>query len=301
MKSSLIDKRFKVLNDGFVCLKDFMGSDIDIEQAARVSYQKGTRAVSDTRNLLRYCMRNRHTSIFEQAVCKFYVRAPILVFRQWHRHRTFSYNEMSGRYSVLPKEFLLTEPDEWRLQSTSNKQGSEGILESNIDISREEQDFLEKTYQIYENRLELGVSREQARKDMPVSVYSEMYFTVNLHNLLHFMSLRCDSHAQLEIRQYANVIAGIVKELYPLTFEAWADYHFCSANFTRLDLLVLTHPSVLPEYVFGNYHTVDGHNTINKICSEIGMSKREITEFWEKLKPQEVPDFSLEKAELYEA
>lgn len=298
----LKDKYFKVLDKGFVALKDYMGSDEDVEQAARVSYQKGTRKVNDTRNLLRYCMNHKHTSIFEQTAIKFHIKAPILVFRQWHRHRTWSYNEMSGRYSILPDECMMTNEDEWRKQSTTNKQGSGDCLPAMAveqgepngrALSSLEESFHKYSREMYDLRIRRGVAKEQARKDVPVSQYSEMFATVDLHNLFHFMGLRCDSHAQLEIRSYANVMAGIAKELFPLSFQAWYDYSFNAVNFSLLDRKLIS------------YMLDRGFQYINEEMEEyaiedIGMSKREFNEFNSKISVPKDTDFDLSQYETIE-
>jgi thymidylate synthase (FAD) len=296
MKHDLIGKKFSLLDDGFICLMDYMGSDEDIEQAARVSYGKGTRKVSDTRNLLRFLMRHHHSTPFEMAEVKLLIRCPLYVVRQWHRHRTWSYNEYSGRYSVMIDSMQKTEPDEWRTQSQSNKQGSGDFLP--IDIG----DSLTAAEHIlhceisgeYERRLELGVAKEQARKDLPVSNYTEFFAKVDLKNLMHFMSLRCDSHAQLEIRVYADKIAGMVKELFPITFQAWYDYHFNAVNFTRLDRLLLSQ-------ILRDTNNTGGFDKLKEVyleqieedATELGMGKREIAEFWDKISVPTEQDFSL--------
>ena len=289
----LKDKYFKVLDDGFIALKDYMGSDEDIERSARVSYGKGTRKTSDTRNLIRYLMRHKHTSPFEFPQLVFHVRAPIYIYRQWHRHRTWSYNEYSARYSEMIDSMEKT--SKWRIQSTTNKQGSQDGEIKHPDtfdcknettpedyLSEKEQEIQQRMRNIYEERLVYGVAREQARKDMPVSNYSEMYATVNLHNLFHFMSLRCDSHAQQEIREYANIIASIVKEIFPISFEAWYDYNFCASNLTLLD------KKVLQKMLSTSISSAD----LIRLQEEVGMSKREIEEFKTKIRPAaiELPD-----------
>ena len=295
------DVYFKVLDDGFIALKDYMGTDLDIEQAARVSYGKGTRKTSDTRNLLRYLMRHRHTTPFEMCELKFHIRAPIYVFRQWHRHRTWSYNEYSGRYSEMIDSLEKTAPDKWRTQSADNKQGSGGYLPvktteqgdyNGDELSANESWFHNIATEIYKTRLRRGVAKEQARKDLPVSNYTEMYGKTDLKNLLHFMSLRSDGHAQLEIRQYADIISSMVKELFPITFEAWYDYVFAANNWTRLD-------QQLMQTVLNNAASLNDNDAMNKMAESIGMSKREISEFYEKLNNAKNKDFTLDYNNLY--
>jgi thymidylate synthase (FAD) len=300
MKHELIGKKFSLLDDGFICLMDYMGSDEDIEQAARVSYGKGTRKVSDTRNLLRFLMRHHHSTPFEMAEVKLLIRCPLYVVRQWHRHRTWSYNEYSGRYSVMIDSMEKTKPDEWRTQSKSNKQGSGDFLSLKVGemLSAAEDVLHAEISGEYEGRLKLGVAKEQARKDLPVSNYTEFFAKVDLKNLMHFMSLRCDSHAQLEIRVYADKITGMVKELFPITFQAWYDYHFQAVNFTRLDRLMLEFllsRNLLDEYEFSGSTTAktDAYGLVEKQRELSGMSKRELTEFWDKISVPTEQDFSL--------
>ena len=235
-------RKFPVLNDGFVCLVDCMGDDAAVVQAARVSYGAGTRQVSDDRTLIRYLLRHRHTTPFEMAELKFLVRVPMDCWRQWIRHRTANVNEYSTRYSVAIDSMQCTEPDAWRLQSTSNRQGSGEFLSAELgqSLSAEERRFQEQAEQLYKSRLESGVAREQARKDLPLSTYTEAYWKVDLHNLLHFLALRMDAHAQWEIRTYASTIGeGIVKPLFPLVWEAFEDYRMQAMFLTRLDIGVI--------------------------------------------------------------
>ncbi len=231
-------KKLPVLDDGFVCLVDVMGDDQSVVQAARVSYGEGTSRVSDDRNLIRYLMRHRHTTPFEMAEIKLYVRVPMDCWRQWIRHRTANVNEYSTRYSIAIDAAQRTPPDGWRTQSTTNRQGSEGHLPVEIGrrLSDEEAAFQEEARAVYERRLEQGVAREQARKDLPLSTYTEAYWKVDLHNLLHFLALRMDSHAQWEIRQYATTIGQqIVQPLFPLVWQAFVDYRLEGMFLSRLD------------------------------------------------------------------
>ena len=220
-------KKFPVLDDGFVCLVDVMGDDQSVVQAARVSYGEGTRQVSDDRALIRYLMRHRHSTPFEMAEIKFLVRVPMDTWRQWIRHRTANVNEYSTRYSLAIDSAQQTPPDEWRSQATNNRQGSGDLLSREVgeDLSASEQKLHEDSRRLYERRIELGVAREQARKDLPLSTYTEAYWKIDLHNLLHFLALRMDSHAQWEIRQYATALGeGIVRPLFPLVWEAFVDF-----------------------------------------------------------------------------
>ena len=235
---SLRWKKFPVLDDGFVALVDCMGDDGSVVQAARVSYGEGTRKVSDDRQLIRYLMRHAHTTPFEMAELKFVVRVPMDCWRQWIRHRTASVNEYSTRYSLAIDSMQGTADDEWRTQATVNRQGSAGLLEarSGGHFTQAEKDLQEQARRVYEERLEAGIAREQARKDLPLSTYTEAYWKIDLHNLLHFLALRMDAHAQLEIRRYSETIGHeIVKPLFPLVWEAFLDYRVEAMRLTRLD------------------------------------------------------------------
>lgn len=232
-------KKIPVLDDGFVCLVDVMGDDQAVVQAARVSYGEGTRKVSDDRGLIRYLMRHRHSTPFEMAEVKLLCRVPMDTWRQWIRHRTANVNEYSTRYSLAIDAAQRTPHDQWRSQAANNRQGSAGLLPTEVgaELSVTEEKLQEDARKLYERRIELGVAREQARKDLPLSTYTEAYWKVDLHNLLHFLALRMDSHAQLEIRDYATAIGeGIVKKLFPLVWEAFVDYRQNAMFLTRLDV-----------------------------------------------------------------
>lgn len=259
---TLLGEAFPVLDQGFVRVVDYMGDDASVVQAARVSYGKGTKRVSDDRGLIRYLMRKRHTTPFEMAEIKLHVRVPMDAWRQWIRHRTASVNEYSTRYSEAINANQTTEPTAWRSQSKSNKQGSSGLVEdwpSDEDghikggpwatcfevmnhgtpgdyLTRREEEFQQAARELYEERLAFGVAKEQARKDLPLSTYTEAYWKVDLHNLLHFLALRLDTHAQKEIRDFGVAIRDVVKQWVPLTFEAFQDY--------RLDAMYLSGPEV---------------------------------------------------------
>ena len=236
---SLRWRKIPVLDDGFICLVDAMGDDQAVVQAARVSYGEGTRKVSDDRGLIRYLMRHRHTTPFEMAEIKLLVRVPMDTWRQWIRHRSASVNEYSTRYSLAIDATQATPVDQWRSQAASNRQGSGDPLDAEIGakLTAEEAEFQARSRRVYEERIEAGVAREQARKDLPLSTYTEAYWKIDLHNLLHFLALRMDSHAQLEIREYATAIGHeIVRPMFPLVWEAFVDYRMESMMLTRLDI-----------------------------------------------------------------
>ena len=236
-------KKIPVLDDGFVCLVDVMGDDGSVVQAARVSYGEGTRQVSDDRTLIRYLMRHRHTTPFEMAEIKFLVRVPMDTWRQWIRHRSASVNEYSTRYSIAIDAAQTTPSDQWRAQAKTNRQGSEGTLDPSVGakLTDTERQLHERTRAVYDERLELGVAREQARKDLPLSTYTEAYWKIDLHNLLHFLSLRMDAHAQKEIRDYATAIGEqIVRPLFPVVWEAFEDYRLNGLFLSRLEQGVIT-------------------------------------------------------------
>lgn len=222
------DQRFDVLDHGFVRVVDCMGDDSAIVQAARVSYGKGTRHVREDRALIRYLMCHRHTTPFEMCELKLHIKAPIFVARQWLRHRTASVNEYSARYSRLDCEYYVPDAEALAAQSQTNRQGREGPLREDkaqdvqwlIDASSE------GVHRLYQGLLdEHGVARELARMVLPVNFYTQFYWKIDLHNLLHFLSLRTHPHAQHEIRAYADVILNdIVANWVPLTHEAFRDY-----------------------------------------------------------------------------
>lgn len=271
-------KKFPVLDNGHVCLVDVMGDDYSVVQAARISYGEGTKHISDDRALIRYLLRQHHTSPFEMCELKLRIRTPIDCWRQWIRHRTANVNEYSTRYSKAINEQQRTQPTNWRAQSKTNKQGSgeyliswpddwtigetdshwtiegpqegqewsfkKGEYESPPTIGEfltyweeKNQGFLRKDYDI---RLQLGVAREQARKDLPLSTYTEAYWKIDLHNLLHFLKLRTAQNAQEEIRRYAVTIGEkIVKPLFPIIWEAFNDYRINATVLTGLDTKVI--------------------------------------------------------------
>jgi thymidylate synthase (FAD) len=238
----ILDKEFPVLDHGFVRLVDYMGGDKAIVQAARVSYGEGTKTVSEDRSLIRHLFRNEHTSPFEMAELKFHCKMPIFVARQWVRHRTASLNEISGRYSIMKDEFYIPEASQVNLQSKNNKQGR-----SDETFSPEDTDFIlscleqeqKEDYTNYSRRIEKGVARELARVNLPLSLYTEWYWKIDLHNLFHFFGLRMDSHAQIEIREYANTMFDITKKVAPLACEAFEDYKLNAMKFSAQEIQVV--------------------------------------------------------------
>jgi thymidylate synthase (FAD) len=239
---SILGTPFRVLDDGFVRVIDYMGSDAAIVQAARVSYGAGTKKIHEDRGLIRYLLRHWHTTPFEMCEIKLHLRVPMDCWRQWIRHRTANVNEYSTRYSVAIDAMQTTPPGEWRLQAEGNRQGSAGSVPEaeGAALSREEKELQERAHAVYEHRLALGVAREQARKDLPLSTYTEAYWKTDLHNLLHFLRLRMDDHAQLEIRRYAEVIGQeIVGRWCPVTWEAFLDYRFHALALSRVELAVM--------------------------------------------------------------
>lgn len=234
---AILDKEYKVLDHGFVRLVDYLGGDDRIVQAARVSYGAGTKTVRDDARLINYLLRNEHTSPFEQVVLTFHVKMPIFVARQWVRHRTARMNEISGRYSVMSDDFYM--PERLPIQSTDNKQGSsaESIPE---EVSKEIMGLMEQDqkelYARYTDLIERGVSREIARINLPLSLYTEIYWQIDLHNLFHFLKLRLDAHAQYEIRVYAEVMGEIAKIVAPVAWEAFEEHVLYAKTFSRSEL-----------------------------------------------------------------
>ena len=223
----MIDKVWPIESDGFVILKKVMGDDPWIDQCARHSADMKGRTRDQTRRLIRYMIKNAHTSPFEFSEMVFHVRVPMDTWRQWIRHRTASVNEYSTRYSEAINSQATILPHMWRKQSTSNRQGSScNCVEDHIGayLSRRQLELQEFSRQVYQERLDAGVAREQARMDLPLSTYTEAFWKSDLHNLLHFLKLRCAPEAQQEIREYANVIRKIVEHYFPITFEAWTEF-----------------------------------------------------------------------------
>ncbi|MBO70210.1 MAG: hypothetical protein CMG36_05085, partial [Candidatus Marinimicrobia bacterium] len=227
----------KCLDKGFVRLVDSMGGDDAIVQSARVSYGKGTSKVSQDRGLIRYLMRHRHTTPFEMVEFKFHCKMPIFVARQWVRHRTANINEYSLRYSEARDEFYYPEPDNIEFQSALNKQGRMGEVDSELKqkVQRYFKEISERSFEIYSELNEAGVARELARAVLPVNLYTEWYWKNDLHNLLHFIGLRSDGHAQYEIRVFSDAMASFVKEVAPFAWEAYQDYVVKGMRFSKIE------------------------------------------------------------------
>lgn len=243
--SSLEDRLYKifpVLDHGFVRVVDYMGDDTSIVQAARVSYGKGTKSVRNDEGLIRYLMRHRHSTPFEMCEIKFHIKLPIFVARQWIRHRTANVNEYSARYSMLDREFYIPAPEHLAAQSEVNNQGRGDVLrdeEANEVLEMLKADAV-RSYDRYETLLnerqdgrvinddKQGLARELARMTLPLSAYTQWYWKVDLHNLIHFLSLRMDPHAQYEIRAFADVMYDLVRDWVPLTAKAFEDYRLNS-------------------------------------------------------------------------
>lgn len=238
----ILDKEFKCLNCGFVRLVDYMGGDEAIVQAARVSYGKGTKTVHEDRGLIRYLMRHGHTTPFEMVELKFHVKLPIFVARQWIRHRTANVNEYSGRYSVMKDEFYVPDHTVIHRQSLRNRQGR-ADAEVPAEMRQRVLDLLlagqKNMYAGYEELLEADIARELARINLPLSLYTEWYWKIDLHNLFHFLYLRLDLQAQSEIRAYAEVIGGITRMVIPVAWEAFEDYVLKAKKFSRAETEII--------------------------------------------------------------
>jgi len=243
----------QVLDHGFVRVVDYMGDDGAIVQAARVSYGKGTRRVQDDSGLINYLMRHRHTTPFEMCEIKYHVKLPIFVARQWIRHRTANVNEYSARYSILDKEYYIPAPDQLATQSQSNRQGRGAVLEGEeasqvLEMLRGD---AERCYADYEQMLNedregnsidtgrAGLARELARMNLTLNTYTQWYWKIDLHNLLHFLSLRADAHAQYEIRVYAEAMLETLKRWVPITFDAFMNYRMGGVHLSAGGLEVI--------------------------------------------------------------
>ena len=294
---------FPVLDHGFVSLVDYMGTDEDVERAARVSYGYGTRKTSQTRGLIRYLRRHYHTTPSEMVELKFHCAMPMFVARQWIRHRTASVNEYSGRYSLMPLLFYKPESEHFSLQSADNAQGRQNDAASN-ELYKKAVKHWEKmrteVSQGYRWMVEEDVARELARIDLPLSTYTQWYWKIDLHNLFHFLTLRDDPHAQWEIQAFARVMAGILKRVAPLSYEAWIDYNVCGQVMSRGDILALKELVEAEEDGIRARQDVEGVVDREKL-QEFGLSVREVRELITKLEPVKRPDHDLDLADMRKA
>ena len=293
---------FPVLDHGFVALVDYMGTDEDIERAARVSYGAGTRRVSQTRGLVRYLMRHAHTTPTEMVEFKFHCSMPMFVARQWIRHRTASVNELSARYSLLPLLFYTPEHDNFSYQSSVNNQGREAAPAPTAlyasAVARWER-LRHEAAGAYGWLLGEDVARELARIDLPLSTYTQWYWKIDLHNLLHFLTLRVDAHAQWEIRAYGEVIAGMLQRVAPLAYEAWLDYEVLGERLSAAERVAL---GKLLEADHGGLAVRDGVSRLERReLGKLGLSGREIRELIAKVATPDRPDFALDLAAMRSA
>lgn len=278
-----LNKVIPVLDHGFVYLVDYMGSDEAVEQAARVSYGTGTRKTNETRGLLRYLLRNDHTTPFEMAEVKFHAKMPIFVARQWVRHRTANINEYSARYSILKDEFYLPQSEVVSVQSTNNKQGRGETINPRLSkiVKEKMKDIYSSSSHLYNDLInpegEFKVARELSRVVLPLSTYTEWYWKIDLHNLLHFLRLRLDQHAQYEIRVYAQAMAKIIKDAFPLTWEAFEDYKLDSLRITKPEKEIIVKLLKKKKIKFTEEEII-------KTAESLGLTnKREITEAKDKI------------------
>jgi len=289
---------FPVLDHGFVALVDYMGSDEDVERAARVSYGYGTRKVSQTRGLIRYLRRHAHTTPSEMVELKFHCSMPIFVARQWIRHRTASVNEMSARYSLMPLLFYEPRAESFALQSRVNNQGRRdepAPAELYADAISRWEGLRERAADTYGWMIEEEVARELARIDLPLSTYTQWYWKIDLHNLLHFLRLRVDAHAQWEIREYGRVMAGMLERVAPLSYEAWVDYEVLGSRLTGAERAALSRLLTIGD---DGVSARSGVSLDGDALKELGMSAREVREFLEKVGAPERPDFGLDLSRM---
>ena len=242
-----------VLDHGFVRVIDYMGDDAAVVQAARVSYGRGTKKVSEDRGLINYLMRHRHTTPFEMCEIKYHVKLPIFVARQWIRHRTANVNEYSARYSILDNEFYTPRPEQLASQSANNRQGRDAVLtgkeaERVFEILKKDSELVYEHYMEMLNEGEAGapldpersgLARELARMNLSLAFYTQWYWKTNLHNLMHFLSLRADAHAQYEIRVYADVMIDTMKRWTPICHDAFLEYRMGGAHLSKTGLAAI--------------------------------------------------------------
>ena len=257
----ILDKSFKVLDKGFVRLVDYMGSDERIVAAARVSYGTGTKTFRQDRGLINYLLKNDHTSPFEQVIFTFHLKMPIFVARQWIRHRTARVNEISGRYSVLKDDFYFPDKKVISLQSSDNKQGrSTDVVPEKLQnkVMKILQRGQKHSYEDYQELIDDEIARELARINLPLSIYTEMYWQIDLHNFFRFLRLRIDPHAQFEIREYAETLLKIGEKVCPIAFEAFRNHivgavRFSAVEMDALQALIKNKPVKLDEKQYAEF------------------------------------------------
>jgi thymidylate synthase (FAD) len=239
---AILDKAYPVLDKGFIRLVDYMGGDSRIVQSARVSYGEGTKTVREDAGLIDYLLRHQHTSPFEQVILTFHVKLPIFVARQWIRHRTARVNEISGRYSIMKDECYVPAPEDVAFQSSDNKQGrsTEAVPPAEIERVRDSLAAQQKAaFDSYNGLIDLNIARELARINLPLSSYTEWYWQIDLHNLFHFLALRCDSHAQKEIRDYAFVMLDMCRKVAPLATASFERHQMNGVAFSSSEMEAL--------------------------------------------------------------
>ncbi|MBT4698137.1 MAG: FAD-dependent thymidylate synthase [Candidatus Marinimicrobia bacterium] len=274
-----MNEKVKVHEHGFVKLLDIMGSDEEVENAARISYGEGTRKSSETRSLIRYLMRHRHTSPFEMGSVSFHIKLPIFIMRQLVRHRTANLNEASLRYSEAIDEYYV--PDTFQNQSISNKQGRTDVeVENRGEVKFVIENIFKNTINIYHNLLDWGLARELARTILPVSNYTEVVWKIDLHNFFHFYKLRSSPHAQQEIRDYANIMYELVKPHFPICCEAFEDYNLNAETFSAEEMKIIR-DMIKHSLDFNDSKIVEDLHIMTN--TEFNLSTRERKEFIEKL------------------
>jgi thymidylate synthase (FAD) len=267
----ILDKEFKVLDKGFVRLVDYMGGDQRIVQSARVSYGKGTKSVRQDRGLINYLISHEHTSPFEQVMLTFHCKMPIFVARQWVRHRTARLNEISGRYSVMENEFYVPPAEQISFQNKDNRQGR-----SQDDVPKELQQKVlailtksnEKTYADYNTMLDEDIARELARINLPLSLYTQWYWNIDLHNLFHLLKLRLDYHAQWEIREYGKVMAEMAKAVAPMAYQAFEDHIVNAVTFSGDELAALKAKLSAQDHQLKGIKKSEFETKLNKILDQ---------------------------------
>ena len=290
----LLGLYFPVLDHGFVALVDYMGTDECIERAARVSYGYGTRKASQTRGLLRYLRRHLHTTPSEMVELKFHCCMPMFIARQWIRHRAANVNEYSGRYSLMPMLFYTPSAEQLQTQSHANNQGRSGNRVTDATYAEAVQRWngiRDASRSAYEWMTGEDVARELARIDLPLSTYTQWYWKIDLHNFLHFLKLRVDAHAQWEIQEYGRVMAGMLKRVAPLSYEAFIDYDVCGARLSRMELDALRR---LVSIEGDALKAIPGAAVDQSGLEALGLAKREARELFDKLAATETPDFELD-------